>query len=234
MIQKISKATELLIRNLPLYSAIVLTVWLPASILQTYLRLYVFPVGGGGDLAIAMKELQFTNLLEIAFGPLVAGSLFYATDQLHQGWPVTYGQSMRYGAKQSFRLLGARIAYGFIVLLGLLALIIPGIWMAVRFALIDPIVVLERLNGFEARDRSAELTQGIRWKIFGTTILATLWIILISTLLDLPLSLLGQSQSFVAMVISGCIINILMTILLIVIFLFYWEAKQIAPENPHV
>jgi hypothetical protein len=224
MIQKIREATALFFGNLGLFSAIVLTVWLPASILLVYLRLYVFPTGGD-EFQIAMQEIRVNNVIECMFGPLIAGAIIYAADQLKQGYPATYGEAMAYGAKQSLRLLGARIACGFMVLLGLLAFVIPGIWLALRFALIDPIVVLERRSGADARKRSTDLTQGIKWQILGTSILAVLWIGLIAVIIDLPFSLLGQSENFIFMVISECVMNVLLTILMIVLLLFYWEAK---------
>ncbi len=229
MIQKIREATELLIRNLPLYSAIVLTIWFPAAILLVYLRLYVFPeTANGNELQMFTQEFRVASLIEVIFGPLCAGAIIHATAQLKQNAPASYGASMAYGAQQSLRLLGARIVYGFMVGLGLLALIIPGIFLALRLALIEPIVVLERLNGLEARKRSTKLTQGIRWQILGAMLLSLLWITLISTVISMPLSLLGQFQQFAVMVISDCVAYVLYAIPFIILLLFYWEAKEAA------
>ncbi len=233
MIQKIREATGLLIRNLPLYGAIVLTIWLPASILLVYLRLHVFPeTTNGSELQIFTQEFRVTNLIEIAFGPLYAGAVIHATAQLKQNYPASYGASMTYGAQQSFRLLGARIICGFVVLLGLLILIIPGIILALQFTFIEPIVVLERLNGFTAIQRSNQLTQGKKWQILGTMILTFCWIFLILTIssfaLLLPPSLIGQEDNFFFAVLIECLSNLVSILFIIVPFLFYWEAKQAA------
>jgi hypothetical protein len=228
MIQKIREATALLFGNLSLYGAIVLTVWLLPSILLIYLRLHSFPMMN--TKSEGLIDFQVSCWLELAFGPFCTGAILYATDRLQQGWPATYTASMSYGAKQSLRLLGARLVCGFIVLLGLILLIIPGIILALRLALIEPIVVLERSNGFDARKRSTELTQGIKWQILGTNLLTYVWSIIVIFLLtvirELAFSLVGQSESFSAQVIGQLIGQLAWVIPTIVCFLFYWEAKQ--------
>lgn len=239
MIQKIREAVGLLATNLVLFSSIVLTVWLPGSILLVYLRLYVFPATSGGDeFAMLAQELRVSNAIELAFGPLYTGAILYAASRLKQGLPTTYGESMSYAARKSFKLLGTRLGTGLIVLAGLIAFIVPGVILALRFALIDEIVVLEGVEGTTARNRSARLTQGKRWDILGTLILTfvgvAIAIVLISFILELPLSLIGQTENFVIAVIGECISNILLVLLIIVLFLFYWEAKNqqdVIPQN---
>jgi hypothetical protein len=238
MIQKIREATRLLTTNLMLFSAIVLTVWLPGSILLVYLRMYVFPTTSGGDeFAMILQELRVSNVIELAFGPLYTGAILYAAARLKQGLPTTYGESMSYAARKSFKLLGTRIGTGLIVLAGLIAFIVPGIILALRFALIDAIVVLEGVEGSTARNLSARLTQGKRWNILGTLILTfvgvAIAIVLVSFMLELPLSLAGQTENFVIAVIGECISNILLLLLILVLFLFYSEAKNQQDVIPH-
>lgn len=238
MIQKIREATGLLTANLVLFSSIVLTVWLPGSILLVYLRLYVFPETAGGDeFRIFAQEVRVSNIIELAFGPIYVGAILHAASRLKQGLSATYSESMSYGAQRSFKLLGTRIVTGLIIVAGLIAFIIPGVVLALRFALIDAVVVLEGVEGAQARNLSAQLTQGKRWNILGTMILSFMGVIiaifLASFILYLPLSLVGQDENFVMAVISECISNILLVIPIIVLFLFYWNAKkqQIVPQH---
>jgi len=231
MIQKIREATQLLTTNLVLFSSIVLTVWLPGAILLVYLRLYVFPETTGGDeWSIFVQELRVANAIEFAFGPLYVGAILDAAYRLKQGLGTTYGESMAQGARRSFKLLGTRMVTGLIVLVGFIALVIPGIILSLRFALVDPVVVLEGVAGKDARNLSAELTQGKRWQILGTMILTfigvAIAIILSSLVLYVPLSFVGQDENFVIAVINECIGNIVLLVPIIVLFLFYWEAKN--------
>ncbi len=235
MIQKINEATKLLYSNLILFSSISLTVWLPGSILLVYLRLYVLPGTTGGDeTRMFLQEFRVSNAIELAFGPIYVGALIHAASQLKQGLPASYSASMAYAAKRSFKLLGTRILSGLIVGLGLFCFVIPGIVMALRFVLIDAIVILEDRSGADAQARSTHLTQGKRWKILGTmtlTIIAVaLFIYLIVFTLYSLLALIGQPDNFIVAVIVECVNNVLFVIPVIVLFLFYWEAKNQHPE----
>jgi hypothetical protein len=231
MIQKIREAVELLATNLVLFGSIVLTVWLPGSILLVYLRMYVFPATAGGDeFQLIIQELRVSNAIELAFGPFYIGALLYAASRLKQGLRVTYRESMTHAARKSFKLLATRIGSGLIIFAGLLAFIVPGVILALRFALVDAVVAIEGVEGTTARNLSAKLTQGKRWDILGTIILtfivAVIAMFLTSLLLELPLSLTGQKESFIISVISECINNIIVSLPILVLFLFYWEAKN--------
>ncbi|WGI21255.1 hypothetical protein [Amylibacter sp. IMCC11727] len=52
---------------------------------------------------------------------------------------------------------------------GMIALIIPGIWIYGVFAVTIPVLVIERV-GFGSMGRSAELTKEYRWPVIGTII----------------------------------------------------------------
>lgn len=235
MIQKIREAIGLFTTNLSLFSLIVLTVWLPGSILSVYLRLYVFPeIAGGDEFRIAFEEFRVESAIEVVFGPLYVGAILYTAFQLKQGLRPTYSESMAHARRKYSELLLTSIVTDLIVLAGLIALIIPGVLLRLRFALIDPIVVLEGVEGGSARKLSTQLTRGRRWKILGTILLTLIGIFITDYLLFLilhllgylPLELVGQGENFIVEVIHECIGKILLSLIDIVLFLFYWEAKH--------
>jgi hypothetical protein len=231
MLQKLRDAIQLLRDNALLFSLIVLTVWLPGALLIVYLRLYVFPATLGGDeMRMAIQELRITNGIEFALGPLYVSALLYAASRRQQGLAVTYGDAMAHGARRSFKLLISRLGAGVLVVLGLLALIVPGIILALRFALLDAVVSLEGLEGGQARKRSTLLTQGQRWTILGTLIgsflVAAVGMVLTSFSLYFLLGLAGQEENFGVAVLYECVSNVLLTLPMLVLFLFYWDAKD--------
>lgn len=59
---------------------------------------------------------------------------------------------------------------GVLMVLGLIALIVPGLWVYAVFSVMPAAVAIERL-GFSGLGRSARLTKGYRWPIIGATIL---------------------------------------------------------------
>ena len=57
-------------------------------------------------------------------------------------------------------------------------LIVPGIILAMRWAVAVPACVVENLGPISSLRRSAELTKGHRWKIFGMTVLILVFFII--------------------------------------------------------
>lgn len=227
MISEIRGATKLFFKNFQLFSALVLTVWLPASILLVYLRLYVFPeMTGGDEWQMALQEIRISSLIELTFNPLYVGAILYAASRFQQGQKTSYGEAMAHGARKSFKLLGTRLLAGILTALGLLAFVAPGIFIALRFSLIDSIVVLEGSTGFQAGNISYQLTKGKGLDIFLTVITVGVTLIIPFLLVDSFLSLIGQSENIILQVFYECFYNIIFVIPTLVLFLFYWEARH--------
>ena len=67
-------------------------------------------------------------------------------------------------------LLVAGILGGIAVGIGLLLLIIPGLFLLTIWAVIAPVIVIERTGALAAFGRSTELTKGNRWQVFGVIV----------------------------------------------------------------
>lgn len=115
-------------------------------------------------------------------------------------------------------------APGLLVALGLVLFIVPGILLIVRYALLDPAVVLEGAGATKARSRSTELTIGVRWQIFWAGLLFFVAFLLFSFLIYLPVGLLPQVDTMATWVILDCLLDVAFAMIQIVMFLYYWEA----------
>ena len=71
-------------------------------------------------------------------------------------------------------LLLAGLLAGLGIVLGLLALVIPGLFLLTRWVLVTPVVVLERLGAREALGRSWSLVKGQSWTVFGVIVVTIL------------------------------------------------------------
>lgn len=69
-------------------------------------------------------------------------------------------------------LVGAGVLYGLGVFGGTLLLIVPGLYLATVWAVVPPVIVIERRPVFEAFGRSRQLVQGNGWRVFGTLVIA--------------------------------------------------------------
>jgi len=116
---------------------------------------------------------------------------------------------------------------GFLVGLACIALIVPGILLAVRWSLAVPVKVLEGKRSGEAMSRSAELTLGNRGRVFVIWFLFVILSIGVSMLLQWPIQIAAgvggltalqhaavgwRVASLVATFISQCLVGPLATI----------------------
>jgi hypothetical protein len=101
----------------------------------------------------------------------VQGALTFAVDDVRDGRiDTTIGEL--YSRTQPF--LGALVVAGVLAALGigigLVLLIVPGLYLLARWALIVPAIVLEKRPAGEAFTRSTELTAGHRWAVLGVAV----------------------------------------------------------------
>ncbi len=220
MFSKFGEAIRLLLDNLGLFSAIVLTVWLPGNVLLNYLVFNVFsPDNLFGPARISMW-------IEGIFGPVYVGALIHALAQLERGQRPEYWAAMKVGFGMWGRLFVARFVAGLIVLLGLVALIVPGIVLAVRYAFLDQAVVLDGATTEGARTRSTELTAGVRWQIFGAAVLFfALFFVAAALVYEIPL-LIPQLDVMATYIVIDCMLDVGFLVLQIVIFLYYWQQAK--------
>jgi hypothetical protein len=220
MAAKFDEATRLLCANLELFSLIILTVWLPGHLLVAYL---VFK--GFSDEEFFGPT--WTNMgIEGIFGPIYIGAMIYVLSQLKQGQHPSYSEAMAVGFRNWGRLFAARFVAGFFIFLGLIALIVPGIILIVRYALLAPAVVLEGASTSDARKRSTKLTVGIRWQIFGAGLLFTVAFKLFSLFIYLPLGFLPRFDTMATHVALACLLDVVYAVFQIVLFLYYWQATN--------
>jgi uncharacterized membrane protein len=97
--------------------------------------------------------------------------ILYGAFQAMRGRPVVIGDALRRGFSRFLSLLAISILVGLGVGIGFVLLIVPGIILALRWAVAVPACVVENLGPIDSMRRSAQLTKGHRWKIFGMGVL---------------------------------------------------------------
>lgn len=99
-------------------------------------------------------------------------------DDLSRG-KVSLGAAVGDGIRYFFPLFIVALLTGIGVLLGALLLLVPGIYLAVRWVVATPALVAEDLGPTAALGRSGELTEGRRWAVFGLMLLYVVaaWIV---------------------------------------------------------
>jgi uncharacterized membrane protein len=97
--------------------------------------------------------------------------ILYGSFQAMRGRPVVIRDALRRGFSRFLLLVAISILVALGLAIGFMLLIVPGIILAMRWAVAVPACVVENLGPISSLRRSAELTKGHRWKIFGMTVL---------------------------------------------------------------
>jgi hypothetical protein len=121
------------------------------------------PINGGA----AAGKFALVFVLSIVLYALSQAILLYAAFEDMRGRPVNLIESMRIGLRRFFAILGVAISSSILVVLASILLIIPGLIVFTIICVATPVCVVEKLGPFKSMGRSAQLTKGSRWKIFG-------------------------------------------------------------------
>jgi hypothetical protein len=114
------------------------------------------------------------NLLSGAAAAIAIAACFKVISSAYLGERADAGTSLRYGLSRLLPLIVAYFAVSICVGTGLVLLLVPGIFLAVKWSMTFPAIVAERAGAFAAMRRSWELTQGHWWRTFGTLLVVVL------------------------------------------------------------
>jgi hypothetical protein len=219
---KFGLAVHLLGENFVLISLIILTVWLPANIAIGF-----YEFNAPEDQQV-FASFRLNSLIGGVFGPISIGALIFVIGERMNGKRVGYAEAMGMGFRNWGRLFAANFFAGIFIVLGFLALIVPGVILVIRYALLNPVVVYEHAS--TPRQRSAELTAGRRWKILAAGLLFfMLFFVFMFAMLFAVEYVQGEvewlNNPWVNIAVE-CVSDVLMSLLTILMVLFYLEARQ--------
>jgi len=126
-----------------------------------------------------------------------------AVSQVHLDRPAGVMDSFSKVKHKILGVIGLSISVGFLVGLGCIALIVPGILLLIRWSLAVPAKVLEDKGVGEAMSRSTQLTEGNRGRVFVIWALFVALSIAVSMLLRWPVELAAGVGSWGALLRSG-------------------------------
>ena len=110
------------------------------------------------------------------------------------------------------------------IALGLLALILPGIYLLVRWYFVSQAVVVERLRGVDALRRSGELVQDAWWRTFAIVVLVNVAAAIPGVLILAPLDAAAEAADRQLVSLAGSIAAEILTmpfVALVSTLLFY-------------
>lgn len=232
MIRLLSQSLAIFASNLPALLGIALLIYLPVNVGLNLL------VDESSADEFDVAAFQAYGLSEVLFGSLAAGFATVVAARSRMAEPVRFlpalGQAMRHWPA----MVGATILFNIGVTLGLVALVIPGVYLALRWALIYPSIVLDDAGVNHSFSRSTWLSQGYRWQILGFAVLGLLAVSALTMLLYLSFEWLPAEMYFPAVIAIDTLVSWLSLIWPILLTLYFLEARaavedQDLPEEPY-
>jgi MFS family permease len=163
-----NKAINVLSRNLLPFSIVTAVAALPSLLL----------VNRNTDFADNPSALGWFFggiVLAMVLSALSQAVVLYAAFEDMRGRPVDILASFRLSWRRFLPVIGVAICVGFGVGFASLLLIFPGLMLLTAWYIATPACVVEGIGPFSALSRSAFLTRGHRWKVFGMVLV--LWLV---------------------------------------------------------
>ena len=138
----------------------------------------------------------------------------------------------------------ASILAGIAIWIGLWFVIVPGLYLMTIWAVIVPVIVIERSGALASFGRSRDLVRGHGWHVFGVLVLVLVLVIVVEAVLGIILSVLPHVLGDgLSTVISGTVISPFSA--LVVTLVYYrlstgappaggdpWGGYQQSPQDP--
>ncbi len=159
--QVFNRTVSILSRNMLPFGLIAAIAAVPSALLLTPgVDLVPADVAGGIIAVVGV-------ILMLVLGALSQAVMLYGAFDDMRGRPVNLAELIKVGLRRIFAVLGVAIFVPVLTGLAGIALIFPGFMVATMLFVAMPACVVEQLGPIKAMGRSARLTKGHRWKIFG-------------------------------------------------------------------
>src|SRR6266704_818717 len=158
-------------------------------------------------------------VVNIVFSTIAEGSAVkLASEQITKG-QVNLGASVRFAVSRLLSIWALSIVVGVIVFLGFIALIVPGIILAIMFSLALPVLLIENKGVTESMGRSRVLV-GQRWlKTFGTFLVLGIILLVASFIV----SAISGSLGILGPVVNGILSALYQPLFPILMAVYYYS-----------
>ncbi len=182
------------------------TLLIPAALLVFVPVALISGVVYAGDVSIfgALLVAAIATIATYWFQGMVVEA---ARDILDGRRDHTVGSLVRSATPVIGALLVAGILAGIGIGIGLLLLIVPGLFLLTIWAVIAPVIVIERRGALESFGRSRELVRGNGWQVFGVILVLFILQFIVTAVIQALAN--SVSDSFAGFAIGDLIVRLL-------------------------
>lgn len=164
---------------------------------------------------------------------LLQAALVKAVQDVRDGRAdLSLGETLQAARPFIARVAVASILAGIAIGIGLILLIVPGLFLLTIWCLIVPVIVLEDVDFGASFGRSRALVRGHGWQVFGTIVLVFLVLIVVGLIIGAVLAALPDAlRGVISGVVSGTLVA---PFLALVVTLGYYRLKAVETVPPPV
>jgi hypothetical protein len=208
---------------------------LPISLIVTFLQagllrgeafLGIPTEGEGGGIAVYVAVVVGTALTLTGLG-LVQAATARALVEIDEGRKISVVQAYRLALDSVRPLLGALLVAAFVIsLLATTIFLVPiAIWLAVRWALVAPVVALERRERLAALARSGGLVRHGWFKVGSLVVVGAAMALLAGPLLGALLIFLTTAPLVLLNVVSGVVYAVVLPFVALATVYVYFDMR---------
>src|SRR5262245_43010823 len=183
----INRSVAVLSRNFVAFFIVAVVAYLPLVLLERAQTV----AATSGDLSLTFILIAVSFVLLIVLSMLSQAVILQAAFRDMRNQPVNLIESLQIGLRRFLPIVGLALLTGILVGLGVLLLIVPGLILYTMWFVGLPACIVERLGPWSSLKRSAELTKGHRWKLFGLLALLMLISLVVSGVTEFALGALA-------------------------------------------
>ncbi|HVE92507.1 MAG TPA: zinc-ribbon domain-containing protein [Actinomycetota bacterium] len=150
------------------------------------------------------------GLLGLVAQQLATGAAMRASTEAYLGETPDSGRSLQFALDRLGPLVVLAIIQAVLLILGFLACIIPGVFLAVSWSVAVPVLLMEGVMGWAALQRSMSLVQGHWWTVLATFFIGMLAASVIGFIVGALVGLLVPFGT-VRNIVSGSVSSIITT-----------------------
>lgn len=217
--QVLNRTISVLSRNLLPFCVVTAIAYLP--------NLLFLPEPGGSANPGRDFGLLFGGIIvSLVLNALSGATVLYGAFEDMRGRPVDLVASLKVGLRRILPVIGVALLVGILTALGGVLLVIPAFIVLAQLFVALPACIVERLGPLKSLSRSAALTKGNRWKIFGLWLLVMLVSLVVTALIEAITSITGPMIGMVLKLIWGALIGAFNAIMVVVTYHDLRVAKE--------
>jgi hypothetical protein len=177
------------------------------------------------DASPSPAEVALPTLVSfLVTAPLITAICIYALRAVAEDPPPRAGRAIAAGLESFTPIFVAVLLAAVGIALGLALLVIPGVYLAVRWYFVPQVVVLEGARRVDALRRSGEVVRGFWWRTLGILLLGNLAAVVPGLLLAAPFTALADQADRELYALIGTVLTETVTtpfVALLSILLYY-------------